>query len=74
MSGSDYKLAAGWLIDQCGLKGFRHNGAAVHRNQALILVNAGNATGADVIELSHIVREKVLEKYGIELEPEAIIL
>jgi len=74
MSGTDYKLAAGWLIDQCGLKGFRHNGAAVHRNQALILVNAGNATGTDVIELSQIVKNKVLEKYGIELEPEAIIL
>jgi len=73
-AGSNFKLAAGWLIDQCSLKGFQHNGAAVHKNQALILINAGNATGNDVLELSQIVQNKVLEKFGVKLEPEAIII
>ncbi len=73
-AGANFKLAAGWLIDQCGLKGFRHNGAAVHKNQALILINAGNATGNDVLELSKIVQEKVFENFGVKLEPEAIII
>ena len=73
-AGQDFKLAAGWLIDQCGLKGFQHKGAAVHKNQALILINAGNATGKDVLELSEIVQEKVFDKFGVKLEPEAIII
>lgn len=73
-AGSNFKLAAGWLIDQCGLKGFQHKGAAVHKNQALILINAGNATGNDVLELSQIVQDKVIEKFGVKLEPEAIII
>ena len=73
-AGHNFKLAAGWLIDQCGLKGFQHKGAAVHKNQALILINAGNATRNDVLELSNIVREKVFAKFGINLEPEAIII
>lgn len=73
-TGSNFKLAAGWLIDQCGLKGFQHKGAAVHKNQALILINAGNATGNDVLELSRIVQDKVHEKFGLKLEPEAIII
>ena len=73
-AGQNYKLAAGWLIDQCGLKGFRHNGAAVHKNQALILINADNATGTDVLELSAIVQEKVFDRFGVKLEPEAIII
>ena len=73
-AGANFKLAAGWLIDQCGLKGFQHKGAAVHKNQALILINAGNATGNDVVELSKIVQDKVFEKFGVKLEPEAIII
>ena len=73
-AGQNFKLAAGWLIDQCGLKGFQHKGAAVHKNQALILINTGNATGNDVLELSDIVREKVFAKFGVNLEPEAIII
>ncbi len=72
--GKNYKLAAGWLIDQCGLKGFAHNGATVHKNQALILINSNNATGKDVVELAQIIQNKVAEKYGVKLEPEAIIL
>ena len=73
-AGSNFKLAAGWLIDQCGLKGFQHKGAAVHKNQALILINTNNATGNDVLELSKIVQQKVFDKFGVNLEPEAIII
>lgn len=73
-AGRNYKLAAGWLIDKCGLKGFIHKGAAVHQNQALILINKVNATGADVVQLATIIQESVYQKFGVKLEPEAIIL
>lgn len=52
------KLAAGWLIDQCQLKGMRIGGAAVHQQQALVLINADNATSQDVVQLAHHVRQK----------------
>lgn len=64
------KLAAGWLIDQCGLKGFQVGGAAVHTQQALVLINKENATGMDVVNLAKAVRQKVREKFGVELHPE----
>lgn len=64
------KLAAGWLIDQCGLKGYQAGGAAVHQNQALVLVNANNATSEDVVNLARNVRQKVGEKFNVWLEPE----
>lgn len=68
------KIAAAWLIDTCGLKGFEHNGAAVHDKQPLVLVNKNNATGEDVFQLSKIVQDKVFDKFGIMLEPEVNIL
>lgn len=64
------KLAAGWLIDQCQLKGVTVGGAAVHRQQALVLINANNATSKDVVTLAHHVRQKVGEKFNVWLEPE----
>ncbi len=64
------KLAAGWLIEQAGLKGQTHGGAQVDSNQALILINKNGATAKDVIELAGIVRTKVLETYGVLLEHE----
>ena len=64
------KLAAGWLIDQCQLKGMRIGGAAVHQQQALVLINAGHATSQDVVQLAHHVRQKVGEKFNVWLEPE----
>lgn len=67
---SGVKVAAGWLIDQCGLKGIAVNGAQVHPNQALVLVNRDNATANDIVELAALVRAQVKEKYGIELEHE----
>lgn len=64
------KLAAGWLIDQCQLKGKTVGGAMVHQQQALVLVNANEATSADVVALAHDVRQQVGEKFDVWLEPE----
>lgn len=64
------KLAAGWLIDRCELKGYRYGGAAVHRKQALVLINVGDATGQDVVALARHVRRCVGETFNIWLEPE----
>lgn len=66
----EIKLAAGWLIDQCQLKGFRIGGAAVHQQQALVLINAGNATPQDIVVLAKAVRAQVGEKFNVWLEPE----
>lgn len=64
------KIAAGWLIDQCHLKGYSIGDAAVHTQQALVLINTGNAKGQDIIALAAHVRNKVAEKFNILLEPE----
>ncbi|UDG81302.1 UDP-N-acetylenolpyruvoylglucosamine reductase [Candidatus Profftia lariciata] len=64
------KLAAGWLIDSCGLKGFQIGRAAVHNEQALVLINLDNATSHDVIKLARVVRNSVAQKFGVWLEPE----
>lgn len=64
------KLAAGWLIDRCELKGFSVGGAMVHRQQALVLINEDNASGQDIVALARTVRQRVGEKFDIWLEPE----
>ena len=64
------KLAAGWLIDQCQLKGYIHGGAAVHQQQALVLINQNNATSDDIVGLAHHIRTQVGEKFNVWLEPE----
>ncbi|MDO4878287.1 MAG: UDP-N-acetylmuramate dehydrogenase [Neisseria sp.] len=64
------KLAAGWLIEQCGLKGFRMGGAAVHEKQALVLVNTGHAIAQDVEALAEYIRSRVEKKFGLSLEAE----
>ena len=68
------KLAAGWLIEQSGLKGYRQGDAAVHQNQALVLVNFGNATGQEIATLAKLVVNTVAEKFAITLEPEVRIV
>ena len=74
LSNGNFKLAAGWLIEQCGLKGFEKNGAAVHSKQALVIINENNATGKAVFELSGYVLQKVFDKFGVTLEREVNIV
>jgi UDP-N-acetylmuramate dehydrogenase len=64
------KIPAGWMIEQTGWKGKSLGNAAVYDKQALILVNLGNATGADIVALSEAVCRDVASQFGIEIHPE----
>ena len=74
ISETQTKIAAGWLIDNAGLKGYRKGDAGVHKNQALVLVNYGTASGREIIKFAKQIQEIVKEKYGIQIEPEVNIL
>ena len=65
-----FKLAAAWLIDQCGWKGYRSGDAGVHDRQALVLVNHGNAVGSQLLELSMRIQHQVQDQFGVDLERE----
>ncbi|WP_348666359.1 UDP-N-acetylmuramate dehydrogenase [Arsenophonus symbiont of Ornithomya chloropus] len=64
------KLSAGWLIDQCNLKGYQCGGAAVDIHQAVVLINKNNAIGTDIIKLASYISKNVMKKFDIILEPE----
>jgi len=68
------RLAAGALLDACGCRGLRVGDAAVFAKHANILVNLGHATARDVLELAGIMRARVRERFGVELEEEVIFL
>ena len=71
---NETKLAAGWLIEQCGWKGYRKNDAGCHEKQALVLVNYGNANGAEILGLSGEIILSVEEKFGVRLSREVNVV
>ena len=72
--GNQRKLAAGWLIDQCGFNGRRLGEVGVYEKQALVIVNHGKGTAADILALAKIIQDKVQQQFGVTLEIEPNIL
>ena len=74
LSAHQVKIPAGWLIQSCGWKGKRIGDAGCHQNQALVLVNYGNATGDDILRLANLIIGSVSDKFGILLSPEVNVV
>ncbi|MFT0213265.1 UDP-N-acetylmuramate dehydrogenase [Pseudomonas sp. F1_0610] len=70
LSNEQAKLAAGWLIEKAGWKGYRQGDAGVHAKQALVLVNYGNASGKDILQLAQKIQQTIRDKFQVSLEIE----
>jgi UDP-N-acetylmuramate dehydrogenase len=74
ISESTVKVPAGWLIEKAGFKGKRFGDAGIHKNQALVLVNYGNATGQEILAVSKNIQETIKKDFGISIEAEVNII
>ena len=74
ISETEVKVPAGWLIEQAGFKGKRFGDAGIHKNQALVLVNYGNATGQEILNISKDIQNTIFEKFGIRIEAEVNVI
>jgi UDP-N-acetylmuramate dehydrogenase len=74
VSETEVKVPAGWLIEQAGFKGKRFGDAGIHKNQALVIVNYGNATGQEILAVSKDIQATVLNKFGIAIEAEVNVI
>ncbi|PKP16800.1 MAG: UDP-N-acetylenolpyruvoylglucosamine reductase [Bacteroidetes bacterium HGW-Bacteroidetes-23] len=74
VSETEVKVPAGWLIEQAGFKGKRFGDAGIHKNQALVLVNYGNATGQEILAVSKNIQKTIFDTYGISIEAEVNVI
>ena len=74
ISKTEVKVPAGWLIEKAGFKGKRFGDAGIHKNQALVLVNYGNATGQEILNVSKDIQETIFKKFGIHIEAEVNVI
>jgi UDP-N-acetylmuramate dehydrogenase len=72
-NGQQWKLAAGWLIDRCGFKGYKAGQVGVYEKQALVLVNHGGGTGEELLKLAELIKKKVKETFNVSLTVEPVI-
>ena len=74
ISETEVKVPAGWLIEQAGFKGKRFGDAGIHEKQALVLVNYGNATGQEILDVSKNIQSTIFKTFGIQIEAEVNII
>jgi len=74
VSETEVKVPAGWLIEQAGFKGKRFGDAGIHKNQALVLVNYGNATGKEILDVSKTIQETIFKTFDIHIEAEVNVI
>ncbi len=74
ISETEVKVPAGWLIERAGFKGKRFGDAGIHKNQALVLVNYGNATGQEILAVSKDIQDTILKEFGIAIEAEVNVI